>query len=183
MSLGEPVNCANCDRGFPQRTFGDNSAARVAELEAEVDHNHQPATYYELLLARLDGEPTDHGACRVAKELDRLEAELAKSKAENRELTMSQVRRYAAQMGDKIVAELEAALSQSKKACQELNTDNLRQEQRLSDLEADNARLRELLVEAQESVCSLLCPSKWPTGERPPHSALCNRITALAEGE
>jgi len=40
----------------------------------QVDENHQPATNYQLLIARLDGKPTNHGDCRVAAKLDELQA-------------------------------------------------------------------------------------------------------------
>lgn len=39
--------------------------------------------------------------------------------------------------------------------------------------------LEAALLKAQESVCSLLCPSQWKTGERPPHHQQCQDITAL----
>ncbi len=40
------------------------------------------------------------------------------------------------------------------------------------------------LKEAQEDTCSLHCPSVWTTGQRPPHSEKCQRISAaIAEIE
>ena len=47
----------------------------LAYLREHHDDCHQPAANYELLLCRLAGEPTNHGNCKVAAELDRLEAE------------------------------------------------------------------------------------------------------------
>lgn len=38
--------------------------------------------------------------------------------------------------------------------------------------------LLDLLTQAQESVCSLGCPSVWVSGERQPHSDLCVAISA-----
>lgn len=46
--------------------------------------------------------------------------------------------------------------------------------------------LLDLLTQAQESVCSLGCPSVWVSGERQPHSDLCVAISAAiakAKGE
>lgn len=40
-------------------------------------------------------------------------------------------------------------------------------------------RTRETLEKAHEHVCSLLCPSVWKTGERPPHSDLCQGISCV----
>jgi len=58
------------------RTAGEPDAAELLEyLQDHHDDCHQPAANYELLLARLDGEPTNHGHCRVAAELDRLQGE------------------------------------------------------------------------------------------------------------
>jgi hypothetical protein len=39
--------------------------------------------------------------------------------------------------------------------------------------------LEAALLKAQEQVCSMLCPSIWKTGERPPHSQQCQDITTL----
>ncbi len=40
----------------------------------------------------------------------------------------------------------------------------------------ENARLRVLLQQAHPHVCSLLCPSVWKAGHRPPESDLCQAI-------
>ncbi len=44
-------------------------------VAVEYDANHQPAANYELLLARLAGEPTNHGNEPVAAYIDRIERE------------------------------------------------------------------------------------------------------------
>ena len=49
--------------------------AMMEELEYLREHHdecHQPAANYDLLLAMLDGEPTNHGDCRVYAEIERL---------------------------------------------------------------------------------------------------------------
>jgi hypothetical protein len=38
------------------------------------------------------------------------------------------------------------------------------------------ARLKSILDEAHEHVCSLLCPSVWKSSEPQPHCDLCQRI-------
>lgn len=45
------------------------------------------------------------------------------------------------------------------------------------------AELYLLLAKAQEQVCSMLCPSTWKTGERPPHGELCQQITAALKSK
>jgi hypothetical protein len=69
------------------QTFYTETEARwwIQDLQDEIKEHiaareatHQPAANYELLLARLQGEPTDHGDCPVAAKMDRLEAEIAR---------------------------------------------------------------------------------------------------------
>jgi hypothetical protein len=49
----------------------------LKEEIAAREATHQLAAYYELLLVRLQGEPTDHGDCPVAKYIDKLEIRIA----------------------------------------------------------------------------------------------------------
>ncbi len=44
-------------------------------------------------------------------------------------------------------------------------------------------RQRDLLRDAHELVCSMSCPSVWPTGQDKPHSDLCRRISEQLDGE
>ncbi|HUT57038.1 MAG TPA: hypothetical protein VNA25_04075 [Phycisphaerae bacterium] len=55
-------------------------------LREHHDDCHQPAANYELLLSRLDGEPTDHGDCRVAAHIEKLEGQLAARDEEIKQL-------------------------------------------------------------------------------------------------
>jgi len=58
-----------------QRDELTQAKADWKEICSQNDECHRPAGQYELLLARIDGEPTNHGDCRVAAELDRLQGE------------------------------------------------------------------------------------------------------------
>lgn len=49
---------------------------------------------------------------------------------------------------------------------------------------AERDVLRSLVREAQPTVCSMLCPSVWKTGEERPHCTLCQAMrAALQRGE
>ena len=43
----------------------------------------------------------------------------------------------------------------------------------------DARTMEDLLREAHKEVCSNLCPSTWPTGQKPPHGDLCQRIAVV----
>lgn len=50
-------------------------------------------------------------------------------------------------------------------------------------LVAENVRLRDAIRKAAPTVCSMLCPSQWRTGARPPHHPDCEAITAALAGK
>ena len=70
-----------CDAIDAERTRADVAERAFGEVAEQNDLCHQPAANYELLLARLDGTPTNHGSCRVAAKLDELEAENQRMRA------------------------------------------------------------------------------------------------------
>jgi hypothetical protein len=91
MSFGHCVICGKAftveeyNAGSEGLNLGDGGACficagkavkAVAEIAAR-EATHQLAAYYELLLVRLQGEPTDHGDCPVAKYIDKLEIRIA----------------------------------------------------------------------------------------------------------
>lgn len=47
-----------------------------------------------------------------------------------------------------------------------------------ANAEVESADVGLLLKQAHAAVCSLQCPSVWPTNEPRPHCDLCRRITA-----